>query len=71
MQDRNFQFNMTLGGVVIVPFIGLDLGYIASGFIVLRLSRRGMSVSGRASPRYHRRDPADVGKHGTHAAGQQ
>ena len=44
VQDRNFQFNMTLGGVVIVPFIGLDLGYVASGFLVLRLTRRGMSV---------------------------
>ena len=44
VQDRNFQFNMTLGGVIVVPFIGLDLGYIASGFLVLRLSRRGMSV---------------------------
>lgn len=45
VQDRGFQFNMALGGVVIVPFIGLDLGYIVSGFVVLRLSHRGMAVS--------------------------
>ena len=44
VQDRDFQFNMTLGGVIVVPFIGLDLGYMASGFLVLRLIRRGMSV---------------------------
>lgn len=45
VQDRGFQFNMALGGVVIVPFIGLDLGYITSGFVVLRLTRRGMAVT--------------------------
>lgn len=45
VQDRGFQFNMTLGGVVIVPFIGLDLGYIVSGFLVLRLTNRGMAVT--------------------------
>jgi MFS transporter, ACS family, hexuronate transporter len=44
VQDRGFQFNMALGGVVIVPFIGLDLGYIVSGFAVLRLTRRGTPV---------------------------
>jgi ACS family hexuronate transporter-like MFS transporter len=44
VQDRGFQFNMVLGGVVIVPFIGLDLGYIVSGFGVLRLTRRGTPV---------------------------
>lgn len=45
VQDRGFQFNMTLGGVVIVPFIGLDLGYILSGVVVLRMTNRGMPVS--------------------------
>lgn len=45
VQDRDFQFNMTLGGVVIVPFIGLDVGYLASGFLVLRLSHLGMEVA--------------------------
>jgi ACS family hexuronate transporter-like MFS transporter len=39
VQDRGFKFNMTLGGVVIIPFVGLDLGYITSGIAVLRLSR--------------------------------
>lgn len=47
VQDRGFRFNMTLGGVVIIPFIGLDLGYLVSGFAVLRLSRRSGDV-GRA-----------------------
>jgi ACS family hexuronate transporter-like MFS transporter len=45
VQDRGFQFNMTLGGVVIVPFIGLDLGYILSGFVVLGLTKRGLQVT--------------------------
>lgn len=45
VQDRHFQFNMTLGGVVVVPFIGLDLGYLASGFLVLRLSRLGIDLA--------------------------
>jgi nitrate/nitrite transporter NarK len=44
VQDRGFEFNMTLGGVVIVPFLGLDLGYILSGLAVLRLARRRMTV---------------------------
>jgi len=44
VQDRHFQFSMQLGGVVVVPFIGLDLGYLLSGFVVLRLSRRGVPV---------------------------
>jgi ACS family hexuronate transporter-like MFS transporter len=30
---------------VIIPFIGLDLGYLASGFIVLQLSRRLLEVA--------------------------
>ncbi len=47
IQDRGFQFNMALGGVVIIPFIGLDFGYLVSGFAVLRLSRLGGDV-GRA-----------------------
>jgi ACS family hexuronate transporter-like MFS transporter len=40
VQDRHFQFNLKFGGTVIVPFIGLDLGYLLSGFIVLRLVSR-------------------------------
>jgi ACS family hexuronate transporter-like MFS transporter len=41
VQDRHFAFNMKLGGVVIVPFLGLDLGYLLSGLVVLRLASRG------------------------------
>jgi MFS transporter, ACS family, hexuronate transporter len=44
VQDRHFEFNMKLGGVVIVPFLGLDLGYLASGFVVLALTRRAVPV---------------------------
>jgi sugar phosphate permease len=41
VQDRHFAFNMKLGGVVIVPFLGLDLGYLLSGLVVLRLASHG------------------------------
>jgi MFS transporter, ACS family, aldohexuronate transporter len=44
VQDRHFQFNMVLGGVVIIPFLGLDLGYVVSGFTVLALTKRKMGV---------------------------
>lgn len=44
VQDRKFSFNLTLGGVVLIPFLGLDLGYLLSGFVVLRLSRRKIPV---------------------------
>lgn len=46
VQDRGIEFSMRLGAVVLVPFVGLDLGYILSGFGVLALVRRGWSVVG-------------------------
>jgi cyanate permease len=46
VQDRGIAFSMELGAVVIVPFLGLDLGYLVSGFAVLTLSRRGWTVPG-------------------------
>ena len=46
VQDRGIAFSMELGAVVIVPFLGLDLGYLVSGFGVLALSRRGWTVLG-------------------------
>jgi MFS family permease len=46
VQDRGFEFSMALGAVVMVPFLGLDLGYVVSGFGVLGLGRRGWSVVG-------------------------
>jgi len=39
VQDRHFTFNLRLGGVMLVPFIGLDTGYMFSGFAVLRLAK--------------------------------
>jgi ACS family hexuronate transporter-like MFS transporter len=44
VQDRHFEFNLTLGGVVMVPFVGLDLGYLVSGVVVLALTRRHVPV---------------------------
>jgi MFS family permease len=44
VQDRRFVFNMTLGGVLILPYLGLDIGYLASGVFVLRSARRGAAV---------------------------
>jgi len=44
IQDRQFKFDLKLGGVIVVPFLGLDLGYILSGFLVLRLSKSLNSV---------------------------
>jgi predicted MFS family arabinose efflux permease len=44
VQDRGIPFGMKLGAVVIIPFLGLDLGYLASGFGVLALGRRGRTV---------------------------
>jgi ACS family hexuronate transporter-like MFS transporter len=35
---------MKLGAVVIIPFLGLDIGYLFSGFVVLALGRRGWPV---------------------------
>ena len=46
VQDRGIQFGMKLGAVVIIPFLGLDLGYLASGLGVLALGRRGWTVLG-------------------------
>jgi ACS family hexuronate transporter-like MFS transporter len=46
VQDRGIKFSMELGAVVIVPFLGLDLGYLVSGFGVLALGRRGWTVLG-------------------------
>ncbi|MBE3133589.1 MAG: MFS transporter, partial [Acidobacteria bacterium] len=46
VQDRGIEFSMELGAVVIVPFLGLDLGYLVSGFGVLALGRRGWTVLG-------------------------
>jgi MFS family permease len=39
VQDRHFAYTIKLGGVMIVPFLGLDSGYVLSGLIVLRLAR--------------------------------
>ena len=39
IQDRHFVYNLKLGGVILIPFLGLDAGYMVSGFTVLRLSR--------------------------------
>jgi ACS family D-galactonate transporter-like MFS transporter len=39
IQDRHFVYNLKLGGVILIPFLGLDAGYMASGFAVLRLSK--------------------------------
>jgi ACS family hexuronate transporter-like MFS transporter len=44
VQDRGIKFGMKLGAVVIIPFLGLDLGYLVSGFGVLALGRRGWNV---------------------------
>jgi MFS transporter, ACS family, hexuronate transporter len=44
VQDRGIQFSMKLGAVVIIPFLGLDVGYVVSGFVVLALGRRGWTV---------------------------
>jgi len=44
VQDRGIRFGMKLGAVVIIPFLGLDLGYLISGFGVLALGRRGRKV---------------------------
>ena len=46
VQDRGIRFSMKLGAVVFIPFLGLDLGYLLSGFGVLALGRRGWSVLG-------------------------
>jgi MFS transporter, ACS family, hexuronate transporter len=39
VQDRHFAYNLKLGGVILIPFLGLDAGYMLSGFTVLRLSK--------------------------------
>jgi ACS family hexuronate transporter-like MFS transporter len=44
VQDRGIRFSMKLGTVIIIPFLGLDLGYLISGFGVLALGRRGWKV---------------------------
>jgi ACS family hexuronate transporter-like MFS transporter len=44
VQDRGIPFSMKLGAVVIIPFLGLDIGYLFSGFVVLALGRRGWPV---------------------------
>jgi sugar phosphate permease len=45
VQDRHFAFNMTLGGALVLPYLGLDLGYLVSGFVVLHVARRGVAVT--------------------------
>jgi ACS family D-galactonate transporter-like MFS transporter len=40
VQDRHFGFNLRLGGVLLIPFLGLDAGYLVSGFTVLSLSKK-------------------------------
>ncbi len=45
VQERGFDFGMKLGGTMIVPFIGLDVGYLLGGFVVLALVRRGFPVA--------------------------
>ena len=44
VQDRRFAFNMMLGGALVLPYLGLDLGYLASGTFVFRAARRGVAV---------------------------
>jgi MFS family permease len=44
VQDRGIRFSLKLGAVVIIPFLGLDIGYLISGFGVLALGRRGRKV---------------------------
>jgi len=44
VQERGIPFSMKLGAVVVIPFLGLDIGYLCSGFAVLALGRRGWSV---------------------------
>jgi ACS family hexuronate transporter-like MFS transporter len=39
VQDRHFTFNLKLGGTLLIPFLGLDAGYMFSGFLVLRLAK--------------------------------
>jgi ACS family hexuronate transporter-like MFS transporter len=39
VQDRHFKFGMKLGGIVALPFVGLDLGYLVSGLVVLKLAK--------------------------------
>jgi predicted MFS family arabinose efflux permease len=40
IQDRHFTFNLKLGGVILIPYLGLDAGYMMSGFSVLYLALR-------------------------------
>ncbi len=44
VQDRGIRFSLKLGAVVIIPFLGLDVGYLVSGFGVIGLGRLGWSV---------------------------
>ncbi len=39
VQDRHFAYNLKFGGVVLIPFLGLDCGYLISGFISVRFAR--------------------------------
>jgi MFS family permease len=40
VQDRHFAYNLKLGGTMLVPYLGLDTGYMLSGYAVLLLSSR-------------------------------
>ncbi len=40
IQDRHFNFDLKLGGVILIPYLGLDAGYMVSGFGVLYLALR-------------------------------
>lgn len=44
IQERGFSFGMGLGGVLVVPFIGLDVGYLLGGLAVVHLCKRGAEV---------------------------
>ena len=39
VQDRHFTYNLKFGGVVLIPFLGLDCGYLISGLVSLRFAR--------------------------------
>ncbi len=39
VEDRHFAFNLKFGGVVLIPYLGLDCGYFMSGFTAMRFSR--------------------------------
>lgn len=45
VQQRGLSFSLQLGGTLVIPFLGLGLGYIFGGAAVLYLSRRKFGVA--------------------------